>query len=151
MIRNIALFGLAVLIMSADGSCNWEDIKKDCEDLLKPYKYYAFKVSRIEFGTESQFKEIQIPLFRGSEYRFVFNTAALPEDVKIQIWNAPAEFEGRKLIYEAEKGKDLVVYDPPKTKVNNRIFINYVIPASAKTEFGESSSGCVVFYSGFKH
>jgi len=129
----------AALFISADMPCDWEDLKKQCQNELKPYKYYAFKVSKVNFGAESQFKEIQIPLFRDSEYRFIFNTSALPEDVKIQIWNAPARFEGRKLIYEAEQGKDIIIYDPPKTRINNRIYINYVIPASNKTELGESS------------
>ena len=129
----------AALFISADMPCDWEDLKKQCQNELKPYKYYAFKVSKVNFGAESLFKEIQIPLFRDSEYRFIFNTSALPEDVKIQIWNAPARFEGRKLIYEAEQGKDIIIYDPPKTRINNRIYINYVIPAYNKTELGESS------------
>lgn len=144
----LLLFSFALL--SADVPCDWEKLKASCDSELKPYKYYAFKDTRVDFQTESSFKEVQIPLFRDSEYRFIFNTTSLPENIKIQIWNAPARFEGRKMIYEAPSDQKIIVYDPPKTRVNNRIYLNYIIPASEKTEFGESSSGCVVFYSGFK-
>ena len=147
----LSLVFISLIFIAADSPCNWEDIKKTCEAELKPFKYYAFKVSRIDFGTESQFKEVQIPLFRDSEYRFIFTTSSLPEGIKIQIWNAPSRFEGRKLIYEAPQGEDIIVYDPPKTRINNRIYLNYVIPASTKTELDQTSSGCVVFYIGFKH
>ena len=146
LILSLLLFG-SIPALFAQG-CDWEAMKSESQDKLKPFKYYAFKVSKIIAEEDPLLKELQIPLFHEAEYRFIFHKGELPDDVKVEIWNAPANFPGRKLLFSADAGQKVIVYDPPEAHVNNRIFINYLVPS---IEDGGSTSGCIVFYSGFKH
>jgi hypothetical protein len=148
MIRGFLVIALLALSNGLSAQCDWETMKNESQEKLKPFKYYAFKVSKIIAEDEPVLKELQIPLFHDAEYRFIFHKGGLPDNVEIEIWNAPANFPGRKMIWKGESGQDIVIWDPPETHVNNRIFINYLVPT---IEDGGATSGCIVFYSGFKH
>lgn len=133
-------------------ACKWgSDLQKRCKKDLKPFSYYAFKITKITFTGESQFKEVEVPLFHSANYRFVFNTEGLSQDVKIEIYDKPANVETRKKIYTGTSHEKHFVFDPPKSATHNRIYINYIIPASSNTNKNEIDKGCVIFYSGFKH
>jgi len=128
-------------------ACNWEDVKKDAKKSLKPYQYYAFKITKITFGQTVTEKEVEVPLFMDADYRFVFNTKGLPQEIKIQIYNKPKMHPDRKMIHETSSINDQFIFEPAKKDAKNRIYVNYVIPKSASDNI---QKGCVLFYSGSK-
>ncbi|UTW62044.1 hypothetical protein KFE98_18845 [bacterium SCSIO 12741] len=143
---------LAGQAQTVKNSCKWDDeVKKKCKGDLKPYHYYAFKITKITFSGESQFKEVEVPLFHDANYRFVFNTEGLHQDVKVEIYDKPASVQSRKKIFEGSTHERHFVFDPPKSSTHNRIYINYIIPASNSSNANVIEKGCVIFYSGFKH
>lgn len=151
--RNTLFILLLVLIptltfsQNITDACDWESVKKDAKKSLKPYQYYAFKITKITFGNESQEKEVEVPLFMDADYRFVFNTSGIPQAVKIQIYNKPKGHPERKMIYETTSIDDQFTFEPANEDAKNRIYINYIIPAS---DSGDMKKGCVLFYSGSK-
>lgn len=128
-------------------ACDWENVKNAAKKDLKPYQYYAFKITKITFTSTAQEKEVEVPLFMDADYRFVFNTMGLPQAVKIQIYNKPVGNPERKLIFETTSINDQFVFEPQREDAKNRIYINYSIPASKS---GNADKGCVLFYSGSK-
>ena len=156
--KNVMIALLLVTISFAgfsqkiNDSCNWnETIKKKCKNDLKPFHYYAFKITKITFSSSSQFKEVEVPLFHDAEYRFVFNTEGLHQNVKIEIYDKPASYENRTKIYSGTSSERHFVFDPAQSSTHNRIYIDYIIPANSTAKPGFVDKGCVVFYSGFKH
>jgi len=156
--KNILLVFLLILgsvsgfSQTVKNSCNWnETVKKKCKNDLKPFHYYAFKITKITFSGTSQFKEVEVPLFHDAEYRFVFNTEGLHQNVKIEIYDKPASYENRTKIYSGTSSERHFVFDPPKSSTHNRIYIDYIIPANSSAKSGVIDKGCVIFYSGFKH
>ncbi len=148
---------LLVIVFLSAGSfahgqqCDWEELKKECSKSLKPFQYYAFKTTRFGESTDEQKKELQIPIFHDSEYRLIFNTRELNGSCSVQIWNAPVNYPDRKKIFEAQSSEELIVYDPPATSVNNRIFIDYIVSSNDNSSGDSKGLGCIMLYSGFKH
>jgi outer membrane lipoprotein-sorting protein len=138
-------FALFLSAGFAQNHCNWEEVKNDAKKVLKPYKYYAFKITDITYGPTKKVKEVEVPLFMDTDYRFVFNTSGLPDGVEVEIYDKPQSNASRKLIYSVGADNKEFTYDPPKGTVKNRMYINYIIPASTT-----SAKGCVLFYSGTK-
>tara|TARA_B110000879_G_scaffold19719_1_gene24161 strand:+ start:3960 stop:4433 length:474 start_codon:yes stop_codon:yes gene_type:complete len=143
---------LSIHAQTVRNSCKWdEEVKKKCKQDLKPFHYYAFKITKITFNSESQFKEVEVPLFHDANYRFVFNTEGLHQDVKIEIYDKPASNSSRIKVYDGTSNERHFVYDPPKNVTHNRIYIDYIIPASNNSDASVIDKGCVIFYSGFKN
>ena len=148
----ISLFGIALLASAtsfgqADLSCDAKKLKGDIKGELKPdYKYDSSKITRVIFKDKSQIKEVEVPLFIGEKYRFVFNTNSLPKPVEINIYNKKAGSSKRKLLYSSSKEKDtdnIFVWEPDKSR---KMYINYKIPAGSAAD----ERGCVVFLLGYK-
>jgi hypothetical protein len=148
----LVAFSITGYSQTVNNSCNWNDnTKAKCKKDLKPYHYYAFKITKITFTSESQFKEVEVPLFHDAAYRFVFNTEGLHQNFKIEIYDEPASYENRKKIYSGNTSERHFVYDPPESSTHNRIYIDYIIPANSNTDPNVIDKGCVIFYSGFKN
>lgn len=129
-------------------ACDWEAVKQGAKKELKPFQYYAFKITKVVFGEVEDQKEVEVPLFMDAEYKFVFNTSGIPQKVKIQVFDKPMGNPGRKLLFEQESINDQFSYEPPKGTVKNRVYINYIIPKSNVA--GTIQRGCILFYSGTK-
>lgn len=128
-------------------ACNSKEIRKRVKELLKPdYEYDSVKSTRITFKKKKQFKEIEVPLYLGEKYRFVFSKEGLPQDVDIEIFNKKFEAKKRSLLW-ASKNEDPdqqeYFFEPSK---HGKIYIDYLIPETNDT----IKKGCVMFALGFQ-
>ncbi len=129
-----------------DNSCDAAKLKNEVKPKLDPdFKYDSSKITRISTSSDNQVKEIEVPLFIGEKYRFVFNAKAAPKDVEIEIYNKPNGSSKRKLMYSSKKDKavdGIFIYEPDKSK---KMYINYNIPSTSSAQ-----RGCLVFLLGYK-
>lgn len=128
--------------------CDTMALKKELKAKLKPdYKYDSSKTTKFYYKTKPQQKEIEIPLYRGEKYRFLFNLSGLSRsDVKVQIFNKPFGHKKRELLYDLkpEVGKRIYTFEPEKSR---KMYISYTIPnVDEATEFKD----CLVFVLGYK-
>lgn len=126
--------------------CPSTDLKEEIKPMLKPdYKYDSSKITRIKTMGDSSVNEVEVPMFIGEKYKFVFNTAQLQKDVVISIYNKKSGKENRELLYSnrKEKGsqKTTFEWEPGKSRT---MYINYEIPK------GTTGDGCVVFLLGYR-
>ena len=149
-IRFISLLILVALVSTAAiqivEECDAAALKAELKRELRPdYKYDSAKTSRFTYKSTVQAKEIEVPLFMGEKYRFLFNTIGLPADIKIEIGNRPLGHKKRKVIYSLEKkeSQHIYIFEPNKSK---KMYINYTIPKSSETDL----RGCMVFVLGYK-
>lgn len=103
------------------------------KEKLKPdYKYDSSKSTKFVYKTKPQRKEIEIPLYRGEKYRFLFHTGGLSrQDVKIEIYDKPTESKKRTLLYELipKNGQEIFIFEPEKSR---KMYLNYTIPEVAE-------------------
>ena len=140
----VALLSLAA-VQVAD-LCDATALKAELKRELRPdYRYDSSKTSRFKYISKTQVKEIEVPLFMGEKYRFLFNTKGLPKDITIEIYNKPNGNSKRKLLYQLEQKEDQFIYafEPEKSR---KMYINYTIPAHVNSEL----NGCVIFVLGYK-
>lgn len=126
--------------------CDATALKKELKRELRPdFKYDSSKTSRFTYKAKVQGKEIEVPLFMGEKYRFLFNTAGVPEDIKIEIYNKKLGHKKRKLLYSLDKkeGQHIYSFEPKKSR---RMYINYTIPEISEEEL----SGCMIFVLGYR-
>lgn len=144
----VALTLFSFAFQAGDSPCDQKALKDQSKKVLDPYKYDVAKVTRIVYKDQPSYKEIEVPLFIGEKYRLVFNTAALPKNVVINLYNREHDSKKRKLVFSSK--------DAPTDQKDfsfdysfaNKIFIDYDIPKGDSLASG--SGGCLVFMLGYK-
>ena len=135
--------GIAQDVVETDAT----KLKADLKTLLKPdYKYDSSTTTRFKYSSEAKGKEIEVPLFMGEKYRFLFNIAGA-ENIEINIYDKSSVKEKRTLLFSSKNavpdGK-IYTFEPEKSR---KMYINYTIPSSENT----GTSGCVLFMLGYKY
>jgi len=128
-------------------TCDVTALKAELKTELKPkFKYDSSKTSRFSYKTKEQVKEIEIPLFMGEKYRFLFNTSCLTKNIKIEIHNKPIGHKKRTLLYslDLKEGQTIYSYEPEKSR---KMYITYTIP---KVETPILEKDCLVFVVGYQ-
>ncbi len=144
-IKFIALIIVSAFISTAAqvGENDITTLKAELKRELRPdYKYDSSKVSDFNYSSKTQVKEIEVPLFFGEQYRFLFNTADA-NGVQIEIHTKPATNSNRKAIYTTQgtDSKKVHTFEPDKS---SKMYITYIIPEGSK------GSGNVIFVLGYK-
>ena len=131
--------------------CAKENSKEKCKKALVPYRYSSMKVTDITFRGYNQIKDVTIPLFFDSKYRFVFNTEGLPHDIIIEIYDKHSTERKKKdePLFTANSSQKQFNYEPEDGYYLTNIYVNYLIPAAEET--GDVEKGCIVLMSGFEN
>lgn len=142
----LGLLGVMSFQVGDNILCDSKVLKEKAKDMLEPYKYDSSELTRIMYKKKESVKEVEVPLFIGEKYRFVFVLEALPKPVEIQIYNKDKESKNRKLLFSSkDAGADKKTWEFEISK-SRHVYVDYVIPP---TEVG-SYSGCAVFSVGYK-
>jgi len=128
--------------------CDVKILKNELTKELRPdFKYDSSNISKFILSSEAQEKEVKIPLFSGESYKMLFNTAALPSNFEIKIFDKPKTAKNRKLLFSVidngELNDNVFTFEPKKAQP---MYINYALPASNESDI----YGCVVFLMGYK-
>jgi len=126
-------------------NCDDTALKEELKPGLNPdYKYDSSKTSKFTYNKKAQGREIEVPLFMGEDYIFLFNTNGLPKDIKIEIYSEKIGHKKRKLLYNLEQKYSQNIYSFKPTK-SRKMYVNYTIP-----EVEEELTGCMVFILGYQ-
>ena len=125
--------------------CNAKELKDKASQLLDPYKYDSSEMTKIIYKNKESVKEVEVPLFIGEKYRFVFELEALPKHVEVQIYNKDKDSKNRKLLFSSKSLGDKKEFEFDVTRVRT-VYVDYVIPVA---EAG-AQTGCAVFMLGYK-
>lgn len=147
-ISTYLLIALSFTLVSfqTNNSCDAAKLKADLKPKLKPeFKYDSSKTSQFTYGSKKQGREIEIPMFIGEKYMFLFNTKGLPKDILIEIYSEKIGHKKRKLLYtlDHEDGKNIYSFKPVKSK---KMYVNYTIPSTEEKDL----RGCMVFILGYQ-
>jgi hypothetical protein len=140
----IALTGAAI---QTTDTCDTKALKDKAKAALDPFNYDSGKVTRLFYKKKEQLKEIEIPVFVGERYRFVFNTEGITRDVKVAIYNKDKDAKNRKELFsfDAATNKDVAVWEP--TGRSMHYYVDYNIPAVSDSL---PPSECMVMMIGYK-
>ena len=125
--------------------CNAKELKDKASLLLDPYKYDSSELTKIIYKTKESVKEVEVPLFIGEKYRFVFELEALPKHVEVQIYNKDKDAKNRKLLFSSKDMGDKKEFEFDVTRVRT-VYIDYIIPVAEEG----AQTGCAVFMLGYR-
>ena len=143
----IISFGiLSTAAISESSDCDIRSLKNELLKVLKPdYRYDSYMPTRFSYTDKEKTIEIAAPLFKGEDFRFVFNTSGLPKDIEIKFYEKKGK-KGKELFSLnkiKEDGKHIYSFDP---QLNKTIYLNYIIPRTRK----QNLKGCMVCVIGCK-
>jgi len=125
--------------------CDVTGLKAELKPELQPgFKYDSSKTSQFTYGEKKQGREIEVPLFMGEDYIFLFNLKGLPEAIKVEIYSERIGHKKRKLLYTLNQktGTEIYSFKPEKSR---KMYVNYTIPGTEKKDL----NGCMVFILGY--
>ncbi len=141
---NILILFVFLFIVAFDNNNCDESVKK-CNKMLEPYYYDLSEVTEIKYkGSEYMINDLEVTLYFGEKYRFVFNTENLSENVIIEVYNRKYNSEKKELVFTNRNNlnKRIYVFEPKKSKT---LYINYIVPAGTVGDMG-----CVAFVLGYE-
>lgn len=149
-ITKLIVYVIAVCVLMAfqngDVLCNAKELKEKASNALDPYKYDSSELTKILYKNTETVKEVEVPLFIGEKYRFVFELEALPKPVEVRIYNKSKDSKNRKLLFSSkDNAADKSEFQYEVSKMRS-VYVDYIIPP---TDAG-SYSGCAVFMVGYK-
>ncbi|OFX69656.1 MAG: hypothetical protein A2X12_01060 [Bacteroidetes bacterium GWE2_29_8] len=125
-----------------------EIIKQSCK-ALEPYNYDSAESTIIKYkGVEQKLSDIEVTLYFGERYRFVFNTENAPNGIKIEVFDKKSKSSNRQLLFSSEEfknNKKILYFEPTKSRT---MYINYTIPAVTSSD--SLKTGCVAFALGYE-
>lgn len=126
--------------------CNSSESKKTAKSGLEEgFEYDALKVVKIKYNNERQRKQIEVPMYFGEKYCFIFNRESLPQDVKIKVYNKNFESRKKELLFSSDnypEDQSQIVWIPEKSR---KMYVVYEVPATNDT----IKEGCIVMVLGY--
>lgn len=128
--------------------CDSKVIKAELKQELKPdFRYDSSNITPFKASAEFQGKKIEVPLFEGEKYRFVFNTKGADKNFQIYISNKKDGVKSGKFLYSLkehrEEGKDIYIFEPEKAE---KLYITYIAPPA----LNDPKDFCAAFMLGYK-
>ena len=146
IIFSLSLLFILVAFQTSNVLCNSKELKEKAKSKLEAYKYDNSELTKIIYKNKETIKEIEVSLFVGEKYRFIFELEALPKQVEVQIYNKSKDAKNRKLLFSSKEiGLNKKEFDFEISK-SRHVYVDYVIPPQ---ETG-SYSGCAVLMVGYK-
>ena len=142
----IAVSIFASLSFQNDILCNAKALKEKGRFLLDPYKYDSSELTKIIYKDKESLKEIEVPLFIGEKYCFVFEMEALPKPVEVRIYNKDKGNKNRKLLFTSKDMGDKTEFRFETSGLLRTAYVEYIIPPA---ETGVQT-GCSLFMLGYK-
>lgn len=152
---SLLLYPVAVLMIAftcafiqANDVCDSKALKDAAKAALDPFKYDSGKVTRLYYKKKDQVKEIEVPVFVGEKYRFVFNSEAVTRNVQVTIYNKDKEAKSRKELFSfscSDKSEKIHTWEP--TGRSLKYYVDYSIPTVSDSL---PPSECVVLMLGYK-
>lgn len=148
-IKNLFAFFLLVMLMAfqrGDVLCNAKELQNKAMNLLGSYKYDSSELTQIVYKNEETVKEIEVPLFIGEKYRFIFELEALPKQIEIQIYNKNKNSKNRKLLFTSKSITDNQKEFYFELSKSRQAYVDYIIPPSEEGSY----NGCALFMLGYR-
>lgn len=130
--------------------CNYQESRDSAKLALRPYRYTSQKKVNLELKNHKQFKELVVPIFQDSKYKFVFNAEGMPGKLTIRVYHEPVDKDDREKLFEKTTEGGQFTYETEKSKEYEQIYVDYIIPAKQTDDLDKTERACVIMLSGYQ-
>lgn len=154
------LFTLLFFFLASSGSfaqdydvqnyCNYHESRDSAKLALRPYRYTSQKKVNMELKNHKQFKELMVPIFQDSKYKFVFNAEGMPGKLTVRVYHESVENDNREKLFEKTTEGGQFTYETEKSKEYDELYVDYIIPAKQSDDLDKTERACVIMLSGYQ-
>src|SRR5574337_545551 len=100
------IFAMGAAFIQATDTCDQKTLKDHAKAALDPFQYDSGKLTRLMYKKKEAIKEIEVPVFLGEKYRFVFNSEAVSRSVVVSIYKKDKKSKSRdsRFTFTSEAG-----------------------------------------------
>ncbi len=146
----------AVFSQQVNNHCEYQNSKEKSLLTLRPFKYTSQDKIRVELKPHEQFKEVVVPLYRDSKYRFVFNSEGIPGEVKVWIYHEPKTENNREAIFKKSVEEGEIKFETKDMeglayhRRYEKLYVDFVFPPTQSKSLDVVERGCMVMVAGYK-
>lgn len=130
--------------------CTYEKSRDKSRLALRPYRYTAQKTQRLTLKNYKQFREVMVPLFYDSKYRFVFNAEGMPGNLNVKIYDEPQSKSNRDPVYETQTYGGQFSYETEEGGKYDKLYVDFIFPTKKSSDLDLVERGCVVMLVGYQ-
>lgn len=144
---SVMIIALTCAFIQATDACDAKTLKENAKAALDPFKYDSGKLTRLYYKKKEAMKELEIPVFFGETYKFVWNTEALSRQVKVTVFDKDKNSTKRKELFSFTTGSGEKIHSFTPSKHATKYYVDYDLPAVSDSI---PPSECMVMMLGFK-
>ncbi len=130
-------------------ACNKDASSERIKVDITPYKLDKITTTKVYYKSYDQVKEIAVPIFYSTGYKFIINTEGMPTGVTIHITDKPHKMGSAKVLHESTSNH--FSYELPEDFEGSRIYISIKVPADKEFHNGIRNRGCLILGAGYSN
>lgn len=134
--------------ITVNESCTFRETSEKIKVDVAPYKLDRITSSKIHYKAYTQVKEVAIPIYHSSKYKFVINAEGMPTGVQMKITDKPHKVSTAKVLQESS-GKSFT-YETPSDFEGTRVYLSIKIPGDPEYNNHVRNRGCILIGSGYE-
>lgn len=140
--------GSAPVEITIKESCTFHETTEKIKVEIAPYKLEKITPSKIHYKAYTQVKEIAIPIYHSTKYKFVINAEGMPTGVEMKVTDRPHKVSGAKLL--SQSTSKTFSYETPPEFEGTRIYLSIKVPGDPEFNNHVRNRGCILIGAGFE-
>jgi len=129
-------------------ACTYKETTEKIKVEIAPFKLEKITPAKIHYKAYTQVKEIAIPIYHTTKYKFVINVEGMPTGVEMKITDKPHKVSGAKVL-STSKDKTFK-YETTPDFDGSRIYLSIKIPGDPEYNNHVRNRGFVLIGAGFE-
>jgi|TARA_B110000879_G_scaffold19719_1_gene24159 hypothetical protein len=129
-------------------SCTFKVTAEKIKVEIAPFKLEKITPAKIHYKAYTQVKEVAIPIYHTTQYKFVINAEGMATGVEMKITDKPHKVSGSKVL--SQSTSKTFTYETPSDFEGSRIYLSVKIPGDAEFNNHIRNRGCILIGTGFE-
>ena len=129
-------------------SCTYKETTDKIKVEIAPFKLEKITPAKIHYKAYTQVKEIAIPIYHTTKYKFVINAEGMPTGVEMKVTDKPHKVSGSKVL--AQSSSKTFNYETPPGFEGTRIYLSIKIPGDPEFNNHVRNRGCILIGAGLE-
>lgn len=129
-------------------ACTYKETTEKIKVAIAPFKLDKITPSKIHYKAYTQVKEIAIPIYHSTKYKFEINAEGMPTGVEMKITDKPHKMSSAKVL--SESSSKVFTYETPTGFDGTRIYLSIKIPGDPEYNNHVRNRGCILIGSGYE-
>ncbi len=134
--------------MTVNESCTYKETAEKIKVEIAPFKLDKITPAKIHYKAYTQVKEIAIPIYHSTKYKFVINAEGMPTGVEMKLTDKPHKLSTAKVL--TQTSAKTFSYETPADFEGSRVYLTIKIPGDPEYNNHVRNRGCILVGAGYE-